>query len=59
MTLLGKNVRLFFLEFVLMVEISFFKVPQSKIKDTGILGVEMLGSCHGDSWLYVTELSDL
>lgn len=44
-----KKCEIGFLEFILMIENSFFKVPQSKIEDTGILGVEMLGSCCGDS----------
>lgn len=54
-----KKCEIVFLEFILMAEISFFKVPQSKIEDTGILGVEKLGSSPGDSWLSVIEPSDL
>lgn len=38
-----------FLEFILMVRTSFFKAPQRNIEDTRILGVEMLGTYHGDS----------
>lgn len=53
-----KKCEIAFLEFILMVGTSFFKVPKSNIEDIRILGVEMLGSYHGDSWLYAIELSE-
>lgn len=48
-----------FLDSVLMVDTSFFKVPQSDTEDTRVLAMEMLGSYRGTLDPVLTEPSDV
>lgn len=45
-----KNCEVAFLDFILMVGTSFFKVPQSGIQDTRAVDVGMLKSYNRDRW---------
>lgn len=45
-----KKCEVTFLDFILMLGTSFFKVPQSGIRDTRVVGVGMLKSYNRDRW---------